>query len=242
MEEQDKPEFGQLLEDTFAAYGKAMPSDEIMLGAWLKMLEPFPFPVIVKAMRSYAEEETKFSPVPVAIAKLCKLMDGRPGVEEAWAIALTAGDESNTLVWTPEIAEAFNLCRPMIDKDELISARMMFKEAYTKLVANARLNFKPVKWQVSIGTDATRRQDALQAAVTAGLLPAPAVAVLIGYESKEDEPVSSHGLMTLKEQLANLKLIDLANEEILREREKKLAREATAHCKAKFDSLVKNHE
>lgn len=238
MTEQDKPAFGQLLEDTFAAYGKAMPSDEIMLSAWLKMLEPFPFPVIVKAMRSYAEEETKFPPIPVAIAKLCKLMDGRPGVEEAWAIALTASDEADTLVWTPEIAEAFNLCRPMIDKDELISARMMFKEAYTKLIANARLNFKPVKWQVSIGTDATRREDALQAAVTSGLLPALAMAVLIGYESKEDELVSSRGLTTLKEQLSNLKLTALTHEETVCELQNKLASAETVARKAQLNSMV----
>ena len=238
MTEQDEPLFGQLLADTFAAYGKRLPEEQIMLSAWLKMLAPFPFPVVVKAMLAYAEEETKFTPVPVAIAKLCKLMDGRAGVEEAWAIALTAGDESNTLVWTPEIAEAFNLCRPMIDKDELISARMMFKEAYTKLVSSARLNFKPVKWQVSIGTDAARREDALQDAVTAGLLPAPAVAVLIGYENKDNEPVSSRGLTTLKEHLSNLKLIGLSNEETICEYENRIDREATKKRKSQLNSMV----
>lgn len=237
MCESDKPQFVQLLTDLMGSYSKFFP-EKIFFDAWWRDLEPFPIFIIDKAMLAYKDEEAKFAPTPVSIAKLCKLMDSRPGVEEAWAIALTAGDESNTLVWTPEIAEAFNLCRPMIDKDELISARMMFKEAYTKLVSNARLNFKPVKWQVSIGTDATRREDALQAAVTAGLLPAPAVAVLIGYESKEDEPVSSRGLTTLKEQLSGLKLIGLSNEETVCEYENRIDREATTKRKSQLNSMV----
>lgn len=241
MQEADKPQFVQLLTDLMGSYAKSFP-EKIFFDAWWRDLGPFPLLIVAKAMLAYKDEDAKFAPAPVAIAKLCKLMDGRPGVEEAWAIALTAGDESNTLVWTPEIAEAFNLCRPMIDKDELISARMMFKETYTKLVANARLNFKPVKWQASIGTDATRREDALQAAVTAGLLPAPAVAVLIGYDSKEEEPVSQRGLTTLKEQLSNLRLIGLANEETIRERENRIDRGATAQRKTQLNSLVKNHE
>jgi hypothetical protein len=219
MTEQDKPQFGQLLDDTFAAYSKELPSVPAIMDAWWKLLVPFPFQVVVKAMQVYAEEETKFPPVPVAIAKLCKLMDGRPGVEEALAIALTARDEADTVVWTPEIAEAFNLARPMIDKDELISARMMFKEAYTKLVANARLNYQPVKWVASMGTDAAQRESVLLEAVTKGLLPAPHVAGLLPYHAAEENDSDARaGLEKVKALMLTFETKRIVEEELTERR------------------------
>lgn len=198
MQESDKPQFVQLLTDLMGSYMKSFP-EKIFFDAWWRDLGPFPLLIVAKAMLAYKDEDAKFAPAPVAIAKLCKLMDGRPGIEEAWAIALTAKDEADTVVWTQEIAEAFNLARLMIDKDELISARMMFKEAYTKLVSNARLNFKPVKWISSLGTDADRREDALSQAVIAGLLPVPYVAGLLALTAfEENKEVSHEGLEKVK--------------------------------------------
>ena len=106
-------------------------------------------------------------------------MDGRPGAEEAWAIALTSQDEMASVVWTTEIAEAFRICRPVLDSSGAISARKSFMEAYERIVAAARLVRQPAAWVASVGWDKTRHVEVLDSAVKAGLLPAPAVAGLL---------------------------------------------------------------
>jgi hypothetical protein len=98
-----------------------------------------------------------------------RLEDGRPGVEEAWGmIPLT---ESQTVVWTEEMATAFGAALPLIERRDTVGARMAFKEAYTKAVMQSRDQGKPVNWLATIGTDRAGRDAVLQAAVNDGRLP-----------------------------------------------------------------------
>ena len=46
-----------------------------------------------------------------AVLERIEEQDGRPGADEAWAIALGALDEADTVVWTDEMAEAFAIAR-----------------------------------------------------------------------------------------------------------------------------------
>lgn len=98
-----------------------------------------------------------------------RLEDGRPGVEQAWGM-LPIG-EDQTAVWTDEMSSAFGAALPLINRRDMVGARMAFKEAYTKAVMTARDAGKPVNWWASIGTDAAGRWSALQAAVNDGRLP-----------------------------------------------------------------------
>lgn len=178
MNAADTPRFMQLLAETLAAYGKPLP-EAAMARAWLANLEPYPLRTVQAAMQAYQDENGEFAPVPAGIAKRCKLMDGRPGAEEAWAIALTSLDEMASVVWTTEIAEAFRICRPVLDSSGAISARKPFLEAYERIVAAARLVRRPAEWVASVGWDKTRHVEVLASAVRAGLLPAPVVAGLL---------------------------------------------------------------
>lgn len=178
MNAADKPQFMQLLAETLAAYGKPLP-EAAMARAWLSNLEPYPLRVIAAAMQAYRDESGEFAPAPAGIAMRCKLLDGRPGPEEAWAIALTSRDEADTVVWTVECAEAFALASPILALGDEVGARMAFKEAYARLVAQARAERRPAAWSASIGWDATKRDAVLARANIAGLLPAPAAQVLL---------------------------------------------------------------
>ena len=178
MNAAETPRFMQMLAETLAAYGKPLP-EAAMARAWLANLEPYPLRTVQAAMQAYQDENGEFAPVPAGIAKRCKLMDGRPGAEEAWAIALTSQDEMASVVWTTEIAEAFRICRPVLDSSGAISARKSFMEAYERIVAAARLVRQPAAWVASVGWDKTRHVEVLDSAVKAGLLPAPAVAGLL---------------------------------------------------------------
>lgn len=115
----------------------------------------------------------KFPPVPAdLIAQIDAHLadDGRLGAEEAWALAVRAQDERETVVWTAEIAQAFNAARPVLDRGDDVGARMAFREAYGRIVAAARADMAPVRWQATLGHDLERRQLAIEAAVAAGRL------------------------------------------------------------------------
>jgi hypothetical protein len=94
--------------------------------------------------------------------------DGRPGVEEAWSIALASRDESDSAVWTNEIAEAWNVARAVMDLGDKIGARMAFKESYTRVVEAARRERRPHAWTLSEGFDQARRAEVLRIAAQQG--------------------------------------------------------------------------
>lgn len=204
MEISEKSEFVRLLTATMGAYGKPLPEAGI-LAAWWAELSLFPLRVVAAAFAAYKVEDGKFAPLPAGIAQRCVLMDGRPGVEEAWAIALTSRDEAETIVWTQEMAEAFALCSPLLNGGDSVGARMAFKDVYTRLVASARLNRNPVRWSPSLGWDKEKRITVLERAVKVGLLPAPSVAGLLPppvSNETYDEKVARENLEKIKAQLA----------------------------------------
>jgi hypothetical protein len=79
-------------------------------------------------------------------------------------------DESQSVVWTVEMAQAFGICGPLLEMGDRIAARMAFKDAYTRLVADARDAGTPVSWTPSLGHDPRGREAALLSAVDRGRL------------------------------------------------------------------------
>lgn len=92
-------------------------------------------------------------------------MDGRPSAEEAWGIASQVMDEAATVVWTNEIAEAWQIAYPLLEMGDKFSAARAFKEKYEQVVSNARLTRRPAQWLANIGTDQGLRQHAIEQAV-----------------------------------------------------------------------------
>jgi hypothetical protein len=109
-----------------------------------------------------------------------RLDDGRPGPNEAWA--MIPQDESGSVVWTEEMAEAFGVAAPLLHEGQIIAARSAFIEAYQARVAIARNERRFPKWSPSLGHDPAGRETALLAAIekgrltherVRGVLPAP---------------------------------------------------------------------
>jgi hypothetical protein len=109
-----------------------------------------------------------------AIIERLEADDGRPGADEAWAIARHARDEAATVVWSAEMRDAFALARPLLEDGgytgDKVGARMAFIDAYRRLVRAAREVGTPPCWEVSLGWDMEQRQVVLQQAATAGRL------------------------------------------------------------------------
>jgi len=97
-----------------------------------------------------------------------RLDDGRPGADEAWS--MMPFDESQTVVWSDEMAAALGIVQPLLDEGDKVGARMAFRECYTRLVAEARDERKPVNWTPSLGHDPRGRDGALLLAVEKGRL------------------------------------------------------------------------
>lgn len=99
---------------------------------------------------------------------ISRLDDGRPGVEEAWA--MLPKDEYSTAVWTSEMSRASAVVHDLMARGDEVAARMAFKEAYNRLCQEARDKGERVSWSASLGWDKGGRESALKAAVVAGRL------------------------------------------------------------------------
>jgi hypothetical protein len=125
-------------------------------------LEGFPEPALLAALKRCRREVRGVLTVQDVVSRVD---DGRPGPEEAWA--MVPKDEATTVVWTDEMREAYGLVSGLL-QDDAIGARMAFREAYTKLIADARANHQPTNWTASLGHDSRGRDVALIDAVAKG--------------------------------------------------------------------------
>lgn len=134
-------------------------------------LSSYPRPVLAAALSRVRTEHTGRLTPKAIIDRIDEAM-GRPAANEAWAIAVTALDERNTVVWTDEMAQAWDVARPIANGRDLVGARMAFIAAYERLVRTARDERRIPAVTVSIGWDGEGRAAAVEKAVLLGYLPA----------------------------------------------------------------------
>jgi hypothetical protein len=175
MKQSDFDAFHALLTSCLSMWDKA-PSAAVS-AVWFRSLAEFDMTALSAAFSAHMRDPVngKFEPKPAHIIEQIERaakQDGRPGAEEAWAISLTARDESDTVVWTNECAQAWSAAKPVMDMGDEVGARMAFKETYSRLVAEARSRFEAASWEVSEGFDSERRRIAVARAVEAGRIPA----------------------------------------------------------------------
>ncbi len=126
-----------------------------------------------------------------AILQRVQAADGRPDPNEAWALALAASDEFDSVVLTDEIQLALGAARAILDAGDKVGARMSFLSAYQRQVDTARREGKAVNWTLSPGFDQQRRVMAVEEAGRLGRLPAP---VVEEYRARlTHEPITQDG-------------------------------------------------
>jgi hypothetical protein len=212
MQPRDYDDFAQLLDDAYDLIGVG--ANKIISGGAKSMffaaMAPYSLATVRGALAAHCVDKVRgrFTPKPADIIEQIEasaLNDGRPGVEEAWAIALTSRNEADTVVWTAECAEAFALASPILALGDEVGARMAFKEAYARLVAQARAERRPAAWSASIGWDEAGRITVLKRAAAAGLLPAPAAQMLLTGPagSAVPDPRAREQLAAVKQMLAD---------------------------------------
>jgi hypothetical protein len=173
----------------------------------LSDLASYPEAAVFTALNRCRKELRTFPSVADIISRVD---DSRPGAEEAWAMIPT--DENSSVVWSEEMSEAYGIARGLLERGEEMAARMAFKEAYTRLVSEARSSQKKARWSVSLGHDKSTHEPVLREAVAKGriaeaqanaLLAGPAPGNLRLLRGPEPEPELSQ--MDLEAMIAEIK-------------------------------------
>lgn len=119
----------------------------------LRELRAYPEPAVLEALARCRAEVRRLTFADI----LDRLPGSHPGPEEAWAIASTVlGNEWASVCWTDEIREAAAVAAPLAH--DRVAARQAFREAYVRLLSEARAARRPPVWSVSPGWDAQGRE------------------------------------------------------------------------------------
>ena len=147
-------------------------------------LAEYPEPAVLAALAKCRRETRSKLTLADVIARI---EDGRPGPEEAWA--MIPRSESETVVWTNEMVQAWAAASPLLAISDDVSARMAFKETYQRLIVEARRDKKPVVWNVSLGFDKDGREPVIRKAMEQGRIGAAQAKALLPHgQFTEQEP------------------------------------------------------
>jgi hypothetical protein len=233
MHEKDLQEFTVLLNATCSllSRGSYQPNSN-NTSLFFRSLEKYSIEQVRGGFSAHISDPQRgrFVPTPAdVIGQIEGLMeqDGRPGDDEAWAMAIKSRDENETVVWTDEMAQAWAVARSVFEIGDDVGARMAFKEAYTRMVQVARKGRIPTRWTVSEGFDQQKRLVALQMAADAGVVPRDDVALLAGPSGGLLELSQTEGCPPeYKEKLLALKESLKARSDVSYDYEAKLATDA----------------
>lgn len=154
---------------TAEIYGKGFSREAAEM--FVEDISGHPTPALLRALALCRRELRTF---PTAADVIARIDDGRPGVEEAWA--MLPKSEADSVVWTDEMAEAAGVASKLEDP---VAARMAFREKYLALMTDARRVRKPIRWTPSLGFDKKGQEAALRDAVDRmRLSPSQAAALL----------------------------------------------------------------
>lgn len=171
MTPDEKEAFTGVLAAIFQSNHKPLPNAQVLRIWWAK-LESFSLADVTSALYLHLDVSAQ-APTIADILKFLRTKGGvHPEADEAWAIAVRAADEQETVVWTDQIAEGWVIAKSVFDRGDEVGARMAFKAAYVRLVARANAMGQLVCWRISYGSDRERRQQAAEKAVREGRLRA----------------------------------------------------------------------
>ena len=201
----DKAEFAEIMTVTMSLYGRD--STQALMRVYWAALVAYPMEKVRHAFNAWIQDPQQgtFMPKPADIIRTIQDASGTTGwlsANEAWAIAIRAEDESRTVVWTKEIAQAWQLALPILEEGDKIGARMAFIPAYERLVKQAQLEGRAAQWEVSQGWDPQLRQVAIQQAVSAGLLPPPEPEPVLQITGPDQQPMTEEQMAENRQRMA----------------------------------------
>lgn len=190
-------------------------------------LAEYPFNAVMVALTRCRKEITGKLTLK-AIIDLLAPAGGWLSANEAWAQALPAANDRNTVVWSVESRKAWFMALPLLESGDKVGARMAFIAAYDREVAQAKSAGMMPQQEVSYGDDAELRRIAVTQAQERGLLPPPKREEVLALPNLSPEKAEANrlkiaqGLRELAQSLAVSKQQDEADR---RERHSKRMKE-----------------
>lgn len=165
MREVDREAFGTNLARAMSFYDKPLKRSQLDL--WFDLLADYELTDVLAALRSHMADPAsgRFSPKPADLISHMTPASQTLTANEAWAIALQAADERETVITCDLIDQALGLAKPVLDLGDKIGARMAFIAAYERLAAAA----VPV-WRLSLGHDRAGWLPAAERALAMGVI------------------------------------------------------------------------
>lgn len=196
MNDTDKAVFTQILAGTLECYGRAVTPSAI--GMWWAALARYDMREVRLAFTRYVQdpEQGRYPPTPAGILAQMTGAGLWIGADEAWALCLESFDEAATVCLTDVILEARSAAQPVWATGDKIGARVAFRAAYERIVQTRRMEGRAARWQLSVGWDADRREQAARAAVAAGRLSHEAIAGYLPGPEITPEGRAIAGLLT----------------------------------------------
>lgn len=148
-----------LIEDA-AYYDSQMNS--VKLQQYSDILDNFPIEGLKKA-RTFFRSQPGRRQMPMPADYISAIPDGRPSAQESWA--MIPRDENASVIWTNEMRMAYSIVASLIAEGNMSGAFFAYKEAYEKLVAEAKSRGEPARWSPSEGHDKSGRAAAYIEAV-----------------------------------------------------------------------------
>ena len=146
-------------------------------------LSCYPLPDTLQALeRCQRELKHKVSLADI----LDRIPSQHPGAEEAWAqVVKVMKNEHVSICWTDEMRTAYGAAAPLVN--DMVAARMAFKEVYTKELGGARANRRLPRWSVSLGYDQVMRQECVREAMQKNLISQVTAVKLLAHEIPKEE-------------------------------------------------------
>lgn len=190
MFKQDYDKFESMLGDVAAMFGKTMSTTQTAM--YFRALSQYPIEAMQLALDAHvcSAERGRFMPLPADLISQLEAVrfDGRPRAEEAWAVAIGAMDENDTIVWTQETADAWYSCaNELMQAGDKFNASRGFIAKYDELVLVARKQNKPVVWLVAQGYDKDKRDQVVREAYKAKKISQSQAVALLPHHKSDGE-------------------------------------------------------
>lgn len=224
---EEKLELAKHIHATAEALGHEMKPSIVKL--MVNDLVNYPFDEVCKALLRVRKECSGKLTLKTIIDRI-QSANMRPEASEAWALALPALDESNTVVWTNEMSQAWAVALPVLQAGDKVGARMAFIQTYERLVVAAQAENRSPCWLVSQGWDKEKRIQAITTAQNAGLLPPSIANKYLPLPNADNTEVSQNGQNRVERHISALmSQIRLSRELCEQVRQKRFAEQRMEH-------------
>lgn len=166
MRELDREAFGTNLARAMSFYDKPLKRSQLDL--WFDLLADYELTDVLAALRSHMADPAagRFSPKPADLISQMTPASQTLTANEAWALAVQAADERETVITCDLIDKAMESARAVLELGDKIGARMAFIAAYERLLA---AGVQPV-WRLSLGHDRTGWLPVAERALAMGVI------------------------------------------------------------------------